>query len=94
MTMILEIPPDLQAKIELAANQRGTDAQAFVLEATRWALETIKPLPKGSRRAAIEAARGSLQGLISTDEFLAERHAEAEREREKDEAINWTPKTP
>ena len=45
-------------------------------------VETRKRLSPEERRAAAEAGRGALKGLISTDEFLAERH-ETELRREE-----------
>lgn len=35
MTMILELPTDLQSQVEQLALQRGTDAKTVVIEATR-----------------------------------------------------------
>lgn len=37
--MILELPTELESQIERAARRRGTDARAFIIEATRAAIE-------------------------------------------------------
>lgn len=39
MTLTLEFPPELESQIEMAARLRGTDAGAFIVEATRRALD-------------------------------------------------------
>lgn len=46
------------------------------------------PMPKGQRRAAIQAARGSLRGIVSSDDFLARRGAEAQSELEKSQCVD------
>lgn len=46
------------------------------------------PMPKGQRRAAIQAARGSLRGIVSSDDFLVRRHAEAQSELEKSQFVD------
>ena len=84
MTFTVEVPAELGAQIERAAVLRGVDAQALIVEATRNLVETVPtPSPKGQRRAAIQAARGSLRGIVNSEEFLARRHEEAARERDK-----------
>ena len=84
MTFTVEVPAELGAQIERAAVLRGVDAEALIIEATRNIVEAVPaPLPKGQRRAAIRAARGSLRGIVNSDEFLARRHEEAARESDK-----------
>lgn len=50
-------------------------------------------LPKGQRRAAIEAARSSMRGILNSDEFLARRHEEAAYELEKSRETVWPQKS-
>ncbi len=52
------------------------------------AVDAPAPMPKGQRRAAIQAARGSLRGIVSSDDFLARRHAEAQSELEKSQFVD------
>ncbi len=87
MALTLEIPAELQVQIERAATARGTDAQTFLMDAARRALEAETPKSEDvSRKEAIERGFGFLRGRIaSSDEFLAERHAEGRAEREKAE---------
>ena len=42
MTLTLEFPPELESQLEHAARSSGTDAGAFVMEATRRALEPLR----------------------------------------------------
>ena len=93
--MTIEIPTELERPIERAAQVRGTNAQAFVIEATRRALEGA-PGANGAvsgaanangesaeekRLAAIRRLRGCLAGSeLSVDEFLRERSEEGRKE--------------
>lgn len=40
--MILELPTELESRIERAARARGTDAPSFIIEATRAAIEVTE----------------------------------------------------
>lgn len=90
--MTIEISDELSRDIERAATLRGTDAQAFVIEATRRALESA-PDANGAaesaeekRLAAIQRLRGSVSsGSPTVDEFLRERSEEARREAQRDD---------
>ena len=87
MSLILELPAELQRQIERAATARGTDVQTFLMDAARRELQTAMPQNEATeRKQAIERGFGFLRGRIgSSDEFLAERHAQGQTEREKDE---------
>ncbi len=83
--MTLELSPELERQIEAAARERGTDAPSFVRDAARVAIEAITDALKGEaaqkRRDAAAAGLGMFAGHgLSVDEFLAERHAEAQRD--------------
>lgn len=87
MSLILELPAELQTQIERAATARGTDVQTFLVNAARRELQAETTTSEDvSRKEAIERGFGFLRGRIgSSDEFLAERHAQSQAEREKDE---------
>lgn len=77
MSITLELTPELEATITRAAKLRGTDAQAFVLEAATRAAETAE----AERQAALGRLRGRLKGQGgSVNDFLAERSAEGRQE--------------
>lgn len=84
MTLVLELSPEVEARLRADATARRVPVETLAAQAVEAFVSPI--LPKGSRRAAIQAARGSMRGLLNSDRFLAERHAEAQHEREKDEA--------
>ena len=74
MTFTLELPAELGEQIERVAALRGVDAGAIIIEGTRAVVEAAPaPLPKGWRKAAIRAARGSLRGIVNSNDFLARR---------------------
>ena len=87
MSLTLEIPAELQRQIERAATARGTDVQTFLVNAARRELQAETPTGEDvERKEAIERGFGFLRGRVgSSDEFLAERHAQGRAEREKDE---------
>ena len=87
MSLILELPAELQLQLERAATARGTDVQTFLMDAARRELQAEMPTSENiTRKEAIERGFGFLRGRIgSSDEFLAERHAQGQTEREKDE---------
>jgi len=88
MTLELPLSPELEARLRADAAARQMPVETLAARAVEAYLSPpIQILPKGQRRPAIEAARGSLRGLLNSDEFLAERHAEAIREAEKDGII-------
>ncbi len=87
MSLTLELPAELRTQIERAATARGTDVQTFLMNAARRELQVETPASEDvSRKEAIERGFGFLRGRVgSSNEFLAERHAEGKAEREKDE---------
>lgn len=100
MSITLELSPELETQIEQAATRRGTNMETFLIEAAQRALhegevvnlvtpETSQPTTaaKEKRREAISQGFGFLKGRVSSsDDFLSQKHAEAQSEREKDEA--------
>ena len=84
MTRTLEIPPDLNAQIEREARAQGTDPASWLLEAARFVLQaraqkTPTQTEQSARIATINAGFGMFAGKMgSSDEFLAQRHAEGE----------------
>lgn len=81
MTFQLTLSPETEARLQHdEAARRGAltvasqAVEAFVLPSV---------LPKGTRSEAIKAARGSMRGILNSDEFLAQRHAEAADELKK-----------
>ena len=79
MSLTLEIPAELQRQLERAATARGTDVQTWLVNAARRELQAEMPTDENEKRKqAIDARFGFLRGRIgSSDEFLAERHAQA-----------------
>ncbi len=83
--MTLELSPELETQIERAAQQQGTDAPTFAIEALRVAAQSAtagaNTLTKEERRAAIARLKGRYKDSTTTvDDFLAERSAEGHRE--------------
>lgn len=75
MTLILELPEDLEARLRTAAEERGlneADAVRFLLDRT---------LPPAESPRQTKSAFGKYAGAGPTvDEFLREKHAETARE--------------
>jgi hypothetical protein len=95
MTLELELSPQTEARLRADAAARRT-ATAIATQAVEAFVSPFKPsadavpmLPKGQRRAAIQAGRGSMRGLLSSDRLLAERDTEARGELEKDRQTVW-----
>ncbi len=96
MTLNLELPPATEAQLRATARARGIEVEEAIREALdEWTLkgqtsaddENAREDAKARRRAAIEQAQGIFRGRGRTsDDFLRERHEEAQRELEKDEA--------
>lgn len=82
--MILQIPPELEQRLAAQAQAQGQDTQTFALALLeRGKLEpTQEPPPALSpRQQAARAGYGMFAGDGRTvDDFLRERHEEAERE--------------
>ena len=95
MTLILELPIELETALASEAKSRGVAVETLAIERLRAPLNakprTIDDVKteRDLRRAAIDAGFGSLQGVLNSDEFLAERHDEAERELEKSATGRW-----
>lgn len=94
MTLILELPPATEARLREAARARGLALEAAVTEALEsWSDQQVVAPAKdvddarARRLAAIKRAHGMFQDRGRTsDDFVRERHEEAQRELEKDEA--------
>ena len=83
MTMILELPAELEARLKADAHARGVAPEIVVVEvvSARYAEQTNAD---EQRRQAALAGLGMFAGQgHSVDEFLAERHAEGQAEYEK-----------
>ncbi len=80
--MTLELSPELETQIEREAQRRGMDAPSFAIDTLRRALD-IREAPKEKKETR---SFGFLRGQVSgSDAFLEERHAQAERERMKEQ---------
>lgn len=92
--MTLEIPTELEAKLQRAAQARGTDARTLLLEAARRLVEGAPAVTEQSeseiqkaqnaetkRLAAVNRLHGYLaKSDFAVDEFLRERSAEGRKE--------------
>ena len=77
--MIVEIPTELEAKLQRAARVRQISVEEFVVQAVRQALEQFE----SERLTALRSLRGSVSGGSPTvDEFLRERSEEGRKEAE------------
>lgn len=91
MTHRLDLPPELEAKLQTLAMQRGADADATALQVLAEGLEAVpveepplerEEVRRRQRVAAVEGY-GKMAGLGGTvDDLLRERHEEARREME------------
>ena len=91
MTLILDLPPETEARLrELARARNLAPEEATALALEQWMRgqsDVAAEEAKARRREAIKKARGGMKGTgLSSDDFLREKHAEAQRELEKDEA--------
>ncbi len=90
MTLILELPADVEAQLRAEAQARGVTPEAVVLESVSAKYE--KAETKAERRARItrllEESRRQLEPLaFSLDDFLAEKHEDIARENAKWERL-------
>ena len=88
--MTLEIPTELEAQLERAARERGTDAQTLLLEAALRLVESAPAIEQEikdakRRRLALELRGVASGGSPTVDEFLRERSEEARQETLRDE---------
>ncbi len=90
--MTLEIPSELEAQLNRAAQARGTDAQSLLLEAARRLVESVPAETEQQeernakrRRLALELRGSVSSGSPTVDEFLFERSEEARQEALRDE---------
>ena len=81
MTLTLELPPEAEARLREIARAQPRHRRSHGVGARQWMREQ-------SAMANEEAkARGCMKDMgLSSDDFLRERHAEAQSELEKDEA--------
>lgn len=81
--MTLELSPELEHEIERAARQHGMDAPSFAIDTLRRALD----IPDAANAKKETRSFGFLRGQVSgSDAFLEKRHAQAERERMKEQS--------
>lgn len=72
MTLVLELPAELETELRAAAKARGVGVEALAFERLR---SKVNP----ARRALVQSLRGRAKGDSPTvDEFLAQRSAEAQ----------------
>ena len=94
MSLVLELPAELQSQLEAVARANGTDASAFVMEATRAAIEAATSEERETsvkRRARINAAIDRAQqefahldnGTDAVSELLAGKRNDSARETER-----------
>ena len=88
--MTLEIPTELEAQLERAARERGTDAHTLLLDAARRLVESAPAAEQEGknakrRRLALELRGIAPSGSPTVDEFLRERSEEAQQEALRDE---------
>lgn len=91
MTLNLELPPETEARLREIARAHNLAIEEATAQALEQWMRQQSALAdeeaKARRRAAIKKARGCMKGTgLSSDDFLREKHAEAQRELEKDEA--------
>ena len=77
MTLTLELPEELEKAIETEANRRGVSAEQVALQMLQSLVESDKPR-KVLKSYGIAAGNGR-----TVDDFLRERHEEAERDEVK-----------
>lgn len=74
MTLVLELPAELENDLRADAKARGVAVEAV-------AVERLRGDKEAARRALVQSLRGRFKGRgPSVDEFLAERSAEAQAE--------------
>ena len=81
--MTLEIPPELEAQIERAARERGTDAYTLLLETVQYVFseQYNAESKKDKRQLAINRLYGRFADSdFTVDEFLRERSEEGRKE--------------
>lgn len=84
MTLILELPVEVENELRQAAAARGVPVEDFAVERLRRSGESARPTPAQGKRAAALAGLGALAGTPRTvDDFLADRHAEGEEDYDK-----------
>ena len=85
MTLVLELPAEVEAALHERARERGISVEELALEGVR---EKTRADEKRAERARIlDELQGSLKGKLgSVDDFYAERRLENEREEAKWEA--------
>ena len=89
MIITLELSPEVEARLRADASAQRVPVETLAAQAVE-AFLSPSTLPKGQRRAAIEAGFGSLRGVLSSDRFLAARHAEAADELAKSQDTVWS----
>ena len=88
MTLILDISPELEARLAAEAIDRRVPVETLATQA----LEIFVQMPTRSdrmktRKEAIRAARGSMSRFpTSVDNFLAEKRVDVERENAEQDA--------
>ncbi len=88
MTLTIKIPPDVESALKARALRLGVPVERYAAGVLRRDVES-NGAPYEAARSASPSSR--LRGMLShlpgtVDEFLLERHQEAQRELDKDAA--------
>ncbi|RYX81112.1 hypothetical protein EON83_25565 [bacterium] len=103
MSITLDLPPEIEnalQEVAQATHQMPVDYAAQIIVAHLSPVVSLLQREGRSERLGTPVVTtehvshnrgfGFLKGRISSDDFLAEKHAEAQREREKDEARSFS----
>ena len=83
MPLVLELPTEIESRLRAIADGRGESLEALALESlSQLAQQSPSDAAKQreKRRAAVNAAYGSLSHLPLGFDYLDEKHADVERE--------------
>lgn len=87
-TLTIELPPEVEATLREAADQRGETPADYAVRALRERLDAdqFAAAQKEERRRRVRAIAGKYAHLTrGVDEFLREKGEEARREAERDQ---------
>jgi hypothetical protein len=87
MTLVLDLPAEIESRLQAEATARGVSVEVVAIERlgqSRSATTNNREQEKARRMAALEAGQKALAHIpFDMDEFLAEKHAEIERDNAK-----------
>ena len=79
MTMILELPAELEARLKADARARGVAPEIVVVEAVSARYGETPEQRRARIKAAIQNAQSYFSQFPSVGDFLEEKHADVER---------------